>query len=791
MPSVSKLRINGVEYDLNGGSGGTSNYNDLSNKPQINGNELSGNKTSAQLGLASSSDIPTNVSELTNDSGYITGLTILTYNVSTWQDFIDAFNSNKVVYCRVPNGNNYRYAFLAYYNSSEHSAEFQYYRSIKNHSYATQYDEIYIYTLTQNNSWTTGTRWNSTPTKVDNTGNFSSGLEISFYNYENHIRLKKSVDDLTNYYLKTETYTKTEVDNLIAGISTISFEVVQTLPQTGESNVIYLVPKSTAQTNNTYDEYIYTNNAWEKIGDTEIDLSNYYTKSETYSKTQVDTALNGKVDKESGKGLSTNDYTTAEKNKLNGIASGAEVNVQSDWNQTTTTADDYIKNKPQNLVQDASYVHTDNNYSNTEKSKVTNAYKSDDTTDDTNFGADADKIPYYDASATTKKNVTWSKIKTLLGTIFAPLSHTHGNIQNGGTLQTTDVTIANGDKLVVTDSSDSNKVARTSVSFDGSTTTKALTPKGTFETFLQTHQNISGKLDKNTAGGIASCAGNGQYRYCKIAIINITGSYLNYPLVFEISGRGRLFSTIQVMFANTNTADPALSYFISDNSNAFYIKKTATSTWEIYGEYSELWGTYCLHRITGTGANIVASITMSNLSELPSDCTQVTYGGNCNYANSAGYANNAGSVGWASVMGKTNASSSSDGLMSASDKTKLDGIQPSADAVSWTPNLSSGNISGVLNINGINYNVYYERYTAESPWTEYEMTASRTSSDVLRGTTTFSATSNNIHADSTVEILSNNPTALYYSLLIEEGKVTVGYRNAYVINNMIVKARVS
>lgn len=41
-----------------------------------------------------------------------------------------------------------------------------------------------------------------------------------------------------------------------------------------------------------------------------------------------------------------NNFTTTLKNKLNGIAAGAEVNVQSDWNQTTTTADDYIKNKP-------------------------------------------------------------------------------------------------------------------------------------------------------------------------------------------------------------------------------------------------------------------------------------------------------------------------------------------------------------------------------------------------------------------------------------------------------------
>ena len=53
----------GLNLDDNGEltatDSGTTNYNDLSNKPQINGNTLSGNKTSAQLGLASASDIPT------------------------------------------------------------------------------------------------------------------------------------------------------------------------------------------------------------------------------------------------------------------------------------------------------------------------------------------------------------------------------------------------------------------------------------------------------------------------------------------------------------------------------------------------------------------------------------------------------------------------------------------------------------------------------------------------------------------------------------------------------------
>lgn len=90
-----------------------------------------------------------------------------------------------------------------------------------------------------------------------------------------------SVNNLTNYYTKTNTYTKTEVNELINGITSMNVAVVTTLPTSGISTTtIYLVPKSTSQTNNAYDEYLYVNNKWEKIGDTTIDLSNYALKSE-------------------------------------------------------------------------------------------------------------------------------------------------------------------------------------------------------------------------------------------------------------------------------------------------------------------------------------------------------------------------------------------------------------------------------------------------------------------------------------------------------------------------------
>lgn len=56
------------------------------------------------------------------------------------------------------------------------------------------------------------------------------------------------------------------------------------------------------------------------------------------------TALGNKVDQVIGKGLSTEDYTSDEKTKLSGIATGAEVNVNADWN--STTGDSQILNKP-------------------------------------------------------------------------------------------------------------------------------------------------------------------------------------------------------------------------------------------------------------------------------------------------------------------------------------------------------------------------------------------------------------------------------------------------------------
>lgn len=98
-----------------------------------------------------------------------------------------------------------------------------------------------------------------------------------------------------------------------------------------------------------------------------------------------------------------------------------------------------------------------------------------------------------------------------------PTSHTHGNITNAGTI-TSDTTVASGDKLVIVDA-DNNKVARSNLSFDGSTTTKALTPKGTFELFAKSG-DISTAIQALTA---PSVGGAGKY----ISAISETGGTIS------------------------------------------------------------------------------------------------------------------------------------------------------------------------------------------------------------------------------------------------------------------------
>lgn len=129
--------------------------------------------------------------------------------------------------------------------------------------------------------------------------------------------------DVTKSYVDTQlatkanasnVYTKAEVDSKVSSVYRVKGSVASyaNLPTVGVTiGDVYNV-------NDTGANYVATSTTptWDKLSET-VDLSGYATTA------AMNSALGNKVDKVSGKSLSTNDYTTAEKNKLAGIAASA------------------------------------------------------------------------------------------------------------------------------------------------------------------------------------------------------------------------------------------------------------------------------------------------------------------------------------------------------------------------------------------------------------------------------------------------------------------------------------
>lgn len=114
---------------------------------------------------------------------------------------------------------------------------------------------------------------------VNGISNVNGNITIKMSNIENNENfITALVNNLTNYYLKTDTYTKAEVNALIGDISGSKIETVEELPLEGRTDTIYLLPKVGA-TDDIYDEYIYINGNWERIGSTAVDLTNYLQKT--------------------------------------------------------------------------------------------------------------------------------------------------------------------------------------------------------------------------------------------------------------------------------------------------------------------------------------------------------------------------------------------------------------------------------------------------------------------------------------------------------------------------------
>ena len=120
------------------------------------------------------------------------------------------------------------------------------------------------------------------------------------------IAVPVSVSQLTN---DSGYQTEAQVAAAVAGADHLRRKKVESAeaidPAAADADqFIYMVPKGGGENGDKFDEYMVIDGAVEKVGDWAVDLSGY-------------------VLKEAGKGLSANDYTSAEKAKLAGVAEGA------------------------------------------------------------------------------------------------------------------------------------------------------------------------------------------------------------------------------------------------------------------------------------------------------------------------------------------------------------------------------------------------------------------------------------------------------------------------------------
>lgn len=135
-----------------------------------------------------------------------TTMTLLSYGHSTWNDFINAYNNNSIVYARASSnsdpgsGSQTRLAFMAYVNNATTptNVEFQYYRSISSHSATQQGDQVFIYKLTNANGGTWSVETREASVNID----VSTGLSRSYSNNKLTLSLTNQVptktSDLTN-----------------------------------------------------------------------------------------------------------------------------------------------------------------------------------------------------------------------------------------------------------------------------------------------------------------------------------------------------------------------------------------------------------------------------------------------------------------------------------------------------------------------------------------------------------------------------------------------------------------
>ena len=269
-----------IDAGLIQGGSGTDDYEDLINRPKIEGVELIGNKTFEDLGIASATDlaqtdghlqdladlvgdkanlpmpnesmvdnieyVDTKVDGLIDDNATGLAKTFSSEKIITTFATLDEVNERIPQYVIMPTATDACAGQVAQFIGTTTS----------------DYTHNYFYECIQTES---GYTWKNTsvqaiPVNVSDLTNDSGFITVN-------------TNSLINYYLKTETYSQAEVDEIVGKLNRLTTEIVTELPTENISTTtIYLVKVD--ETNN-YTQHMYIGDSWADLGSTTIDLSGY------------------------------------------------------------------------------------------------------------------------------------------------------------------------------------------------------------------------------------------------------------------------------------------------------------------------------------------------------------------------------------------------------------------------------------------------------------------------------------------------------------------------------------
>ena len=313
----------------------TGNYNDLTNKPTIgngtltvkrNGTQLGTFKANATSGTTVDISVPTKTSDLTNDGADGTSTFVEADDLPVVDTTYSASSNNAIANSTVTNSLNRDVMTNLTLDASPSTT-----------------------TVNLNNTKTNLASPSSTTTTAI-TLPVASSTQAGVMN-------SSTFDAVTNNTNNINALLSGAV--AVTGLPASPTQAQITSAWQSETGLSSLINRASVYdvTNNKVWTYYTNDTTWHAASNTsQVTVNTFTNSSEGVIKGSTNT---GQVFAENDGTGSVNGWDTLtgtvanHTSKLATIEQGAEVNVQSNWTQTNTTADDYIKNKPANLVQDA------------------------------------------------------------------------------------------------------------------------------------------------------------------------------------------------------------------------------------------------------------------------------------------------------------------------------------------------------------------------------------------------------------------------------------------------------